>query len=92
MVFLSGKNEVSADFSVNFQKSAYIAYDCKVVPSHSATDNFIHGNLEGDLKFLAMLSCVSNIPPERLTEIHSQCTLTVNARFEINYIPTFKIR
>jgi hypothetical protein len=28
MVFLSGKNEVSADFSVNFQKSAYIAYDC----------------------------------------------------------------
>ncbi|PMD19730.1 hypothetical protein NA56DRAFT_647027 [Hyaloscypha hepaticicola] len=28
MVFLGGKNEVSADFSVNFQKSAYIAYDC----------------------------------------------------------------
>jgi hypothetical protein len=28
MVFLCGKNEVSADFSVNFQKSAYIAYDC----------------------------------------------------------------
>jgi hypothetical protein len=30
MVFLGGKNEVSADFSVNFQKSAYIAYDCKL--------------------------------------------------------------
>jgi hypothetical protein len=28
MVFLYSKNEVSADFSVNFQKSAYIAYDC----------------------------------------------------------------
>jgi hypothetical protein len=27
-----------------------------------------------------------------LTEVHTQCTPTVNARFEINYIPTFKIR
>jgi hypothetical protein len=34
MVFLGGKNEVSADFSVNFQKSAYIAYDCNIEEIH----------------------------------------------------------
>ena len=37
MVFLGGKNEVSADFSVNFQKSAYIAYDC-IVASYCLVD------------------------------------------------------